>query len=313
MPSKLDSFLEKHARKAGKIVPARLQAAMALLERLRDYPLLSLAEHRAAGSSGVRSQETYGKRVHERLKLQTINKNHGRRSSNLPEWGQELLDVIATAGFQKANRAERDKIISDAQAVLALPLRNLIEQEPLIARIKGRTAEAVIHELLLQADEKGKSGDVAQYLVGAKLSLRFKRAFPVHSANKSDRKSFFDPNAKLGDFEIENAVIEVAVGTPDDKHLEQVAEILERSDAEVWLLTRADRVPAWKNEIEASEGVDVRRIVITSVEAFVGQNITEMAEFSAKQKATKLAELFELYNSLWVQEVGTPGIRIDVK
>jgi hypothetical protein len=309
----LESFLEKHTKKAGKVVPARLQAALALLERLRDFPSLTLSDHRAQGSAGAKSHETYGKRVHERLKLQPINKNHGRRSSNLPEWGQDLLDAVAAAGFASSSPEERDRIISHAQARVAKPLRDIIEQEPLRARIKGRSAEAVIHDLLLQAEEKGKSGDVAQYLVGAKLSLRFKRQLPVYPANKSDRKSLFDKSAKHGDFEIENAVIEVAVGLPDDKHLEQVAEILENSDAEFWLLTRADRVATWGSEIKGSDDIDGKRVVVTSVEAFVGQNITELAEFSTNGKATQLASLFDIYNSNWVKRVGTPGIRIVVK
>lgn len=286
---------------------------MALLERLRDFPSLTLSDHSAQGGASVISHETFGKRVHERLNLQPINKNHGRRSSNLPAWGQELLDEIAAAGFGKAGNAQRDHIISHAQNVLAKPLRDIMEQEPLEARIKARSAEAVIHDILLQADEKGKSGDVAQYLVGAKLALRFEREIPVHPANKGDRKSRSDQDAKLGDFEIENAVIEVAVGPADEKHLEQVAEILDTTDAEVWLLTRADRVAAWKNEIERTDDIDDKRIVVTSVEAFVGQNITELAEFSAKGKVTHLQALFDLYNAKWVKQVGTPGIRIVVK
>ena len=182
-----------------------------------------------------------------------------------------------------------------------------------MARMKGRSAEAVIHELLLQSEEKGQSGNVAQYLVGAKLELRFKLEIPIFPANKSDRKSRSDANAKLGDFEIENAVIEVAVGLPDEKHLEQVGDIIENSDAEVWLLTRGDRLAAWKSEIQSDKNIDGKRIVVTSVEAFVGQNITELAGFSTKGKATQLAALFDLYNSKWVNQVGIPGIRIVLK
>lgn len=171
----------------------------------------------------------------------------------------------------------------------------------------------MIFDLLIQAEGKGKSGEVAQYLVGAKLSLRFKRDIPVHSANKSDRKSRFDQDAKLGDFEIENAVIEVAVGLPDSKHLDQIVEILESADSEIWLLTRSDRVATWKNEVKNFGDIDQKRIVITSVEAFIGQNITELAEFSTKGKASQLQALFEIYNSKWIQQVGTPGIRIELK
>ena len=154
---------------------------------------------------------------------------------------------------------------------------------------------------------------MAQYLVGAKLAMRLNRDIPIYPVNKADRKSRSDRKARLGDFEIEDAIIEVAVGLPDEKHLSQIAEALDDNNAEVWLLTRADRVPAWKNELDAAEDLDARRVVVTSVEAFVGQNITEMGEFSARGKHSHLKGLFELYNARWVREVGTPGIRIETK
>ena len=192
-------------------------------------------------------------------------------------------------------------------------MRDIIEQEPLVARTKGRTAESLIHELLIQADEKGQAGNVAQYLVGAKLELRLGRDIPVQPANKSDRKSRSDPKAKLGNFEIESTVFEVAVGLPDEKHLEQIAEIIETSEKEVWLLTRADRAAAWKDAINGTENIQKKRVVLTSVEAFVGQTITELAEFSSKKKAVQLEALFNLYNTKWVEQVGTPGIKIVLK
>lgn len=189
---------------------------------------------------------------------------------------------------------------------------NLIEK-PLEVRLRERTAEAVISELLMAAEQKGKSGDVAQYLVGAKLALRFNREIPVYPANKSDRTSHFDKVPRLGDFEIENAVIEVAVGLPDDKHLQQIAEIQEKSHAEVWLLTRADRVETWQRELKKERRVKPKKVVVASVEAFVGQNVTELGEFSTKGKFEMLRALFEIYNTRWVARVGPPGIRIQAK
>jgi hypothetical protein len=310
----LEAFLQAHTKKGDLFVPARLQAALALLERLRDFPSLTLSEHLSqSGSAGIQGHETFGDKALHRLHLQPINKNHGRRSSNLPGWGQGLLNAVAAMGFANATPEGRNQIINEAQDIFAAPLRNIIEQDPLAARVRGRTAEAVVNDLLLAAEAKGKSGDVAQYLVGAKLALRFKRPIPVYPANKSDRTSHFDLAPRLGDFEIENAVIEVALGLPDDKHLQQIAEILENSDAEVWLLTRAERVETWQRELKKEEGVDTKRVVVTSVEAFVGQNITELGEFSAKGKADRLRALFDLYNERWVAKVGTPGIRIIAK
>jgi len=99
----------------------------------------------------------------------------------------------------------------------------------------------------------------------------------------------------------------------DPKHLQQIAEILEKSDKEVWLLTRSDRVNGWKNEVDDADDIDSRRVVVTSVEAFVGQNITELAEFSTSGKTTQLSALFDIYNSKWIAKVGTPGMRIVLK
>lgn len=135
----------------------------------------------------------------------------------------------------------------------------------------------------------------------------------TYDSNLGDRRSRADVNPRTGDFEIENATIEVAVGLPDEKHLTQIAEALEDNEAEVWLLTRHDRVSTWRNELNAAEGIDNRRVVVNSVEAFVGQNITEMGEFSAKGRANQLGELFKLYNERWVAQRGTPGIRIVIK
>jgi hypothetical protein len=309
-----DDLIKKHMRKGNRHVPARLQAALALLERLRDKPSLVLQDHLASrGSSGLESHETYGKRVHDRLHLEKINKNHGRRSSSLQDWGQEVLDRLEHAGFPSASPAAQGQLLDLAQGTFAGVLRGILEQEPLEVRVKGRSAEVVVRELMKQAEEKGKAGDVAQYLVGAKLMLRLNRDVPVHQANKRDRKSLFDPNARLGDFEVEDAIIEVAVGLPDEAHVAKIAEALEDSEKEFWLLTRDDRVATWKNELDVYEDLDARRVVVTSVELFVGQNITELGEFSAKGKAAQLVSLFDLYNERWVANVGTPGIRIVVK
>lgn len=309
----LESFVKEHMRQGDRYVAARLQAALALLERLRGSPALRLDAHKKSNSAGLESHETFGNRAHERLQLEIINKNHGRRSSNVGGWGQDLLDRMKAAGFEKLSSAARTAMIDEAQAVFAALIHGILEQEPLEARLKGRSAEAVIRDILKQAEAKGKAGDVSQYLVGAKLMLRLGREIPVVGSNLGDRRSRGDLHARTGDYEIENATIEVAVGLPDEKHLSQVAEALEDTDLEVWLLTRHDRVASWRNELLEFEGVDAKRVVVTSVESFVGQNITEMGGFSVKGKISQLQELFKLYNDRWVAQVGTPGIRIVVK
>jgi hypothetical protein len=314
MPIPTDKFIAQHFWDGKRHVAGRVQAAIVLIESLRERPQLILEEHQTKkGKAGLISHETLGKAAHKRLGLIPINKNHGRRSSNLPEWGQPLLEEFRDAKFLHLQPKDREALINEAQSRLADKLRAILNEEPLKVRIKGRSAEAVIADVLAQADEKGKAGDVAQYLVAAKLELRFGRDIDLHGVNKRDRKSRADSNARLGDFPFGDAVIEVAVGLPDEKHLEQVSEILEDADKEVWLLTRCNRVATWKNELENEldkTRSEKSRVVVRSVEGFIGQNVAEMGEFSAKGKAEKLAALFNRYNIRWVKRFGPPGIRI---
>lgn len=308
----IEEFIQTHLSQSGRPIPARLQTALALLQKLRVDRSLLLQDHLAsAGSSGLKSHETWGREAHERWDLVVINSTHGRRSSHLGDWGQDLLDLLAEEGFQ-SNEANQDALIDRWQQQVAGHIRALLEEEPIQVKVRGRTAHAVIGDALTQAHAKGKSGDVAQYLVGAKLSLRLKREIPIHGANRRDRRSRGDLEARTGDFEIENATIEIALGLPDEKHISQILDVLEKSDNEVWLLTRSDRVAAWQNELK-SEEIDSKRVVISSVESFVGQNISELGEFSASGKKEQLEKLFRIYNDQWVSKCGFAGLRIEVK
>lgn len=313
----LDSFVSEYMTKNGKLVPARLQAALALLERVRTNPSFQLADHLAArGSSGLKGHETFGAQAHDRWGLIPLNRNHGRRSSNLAEWGDTLLSHVRNTVESNPSQLAIPTAIDDAQLRFVTCLREIIEQDPIIVRVRGRSADFVIADVLRQAEEKGRLGDVAQYLTGAKLTLRFQRHIDPVPANKSDRKSRLDPDARLGDFQIGSTTIEVAMGVPDEKHLQQIADALEDSDCEFWLLTKADRVGMWVQELDSYRNrkrEHAARVVVRSVEAFVGQNVAELGEFDGTLRATQLERLFEIYNTQWVDLVGFPGIRVVVK
>lgn len=146
--------------------------------------------------------------------------------------------------------------------------------------------------------------------MAAELALRYNSPVSVCPAGETDRGSHPDAASGIGGIEIGNAVIKIALDLPDDKHLQQIAEIQNKSNTEVWLLARADRVETWRRELRNTEDVEIERVVIVSIEKFVGQTITELGQFSARGKAKQLKALFDLYNTRWVEKVGTPGIRI---
>lgn len=311
----LNDFMELHMKQGGTFVPARLQSMLALLERLRDHPELMIERHLAKAGQSLAGHETYGDAAHQRLGLEPINKNHGRRSSNLGAWGQQLLDLLAEHGFKRLTADARGVLIDGLQNQVAAPLHQRLSEEPLSVRTKGRSAASVITDLLDQAEAKGQLGAVAQYLVGAKLQLRFPdRASEILilGSNRGDRRSRGDEDARRGDFDLGEYVFEITVASPDAKHSAQVEQILADVHAEAWLLVRDRHLQAW-NKVLSEFAIDHHRLVVASIELFVGQNVAELGQLSADGQREQLLALFEIYNSQWIPKVGSPAIIIQVK
>ena len=185
----------------------------------------------------------------------------------------------------------------------------MIEQQPLEVCVQGCSAETVIHDVLDQAERRGHAEDLAQCLVGAKLEMRFNREVLAWPHSRSDSNFRSNGVTKPGHFEVGNAVIEVVMGLPDCDHIEHIGKALGNLDAEVWILTRDDHVMTWKNAVEKVCGPHSERVIVTTVERFVGQTITELAGFSTKRKVAQLESLFAQHNNR-AEQAGTPGIRI---
>ncbi len=305
----LKKLFEGPLSKSGRPVAARLQAAIALLERLREHPELDLASHLSSAGQSLIGHETYGDNAAKRLMLPVINKNHGRRSSSIHEWAQPLLDCLQSNGAAELQELDRLALLDRFQRHLGKELVRLHETSPLIAYAQARTASAMIRDLLEQADTRGLAGPVAQYLVGAKLLLRFPHRadeITVAGANLGDAST-----GRRGDFDFGETVIEVAMGLPDEKHIGQVAAIVNEHGAEPWLLVRHDRLGAWLNELKGA-GVDVRKVVVASVDQFIGQNISELGDLSPSGCIAQIEQLLDIYNERWAMPLGPPGLKIEI-
>lgn len=164
-------------------------------------------------------------------------------------------------------------------------------------------------DLISQTRNTEEERSLAQALVGATLCLRY----PLASRSLArDEAVEFLGSKSCGDFRIHNCVFIVELDLPSEKHFGRIQEILKQQKMEIWLLTREDRVASWKNEVSNLFGRRAH-IVVTSVESFVGQNITELAGFSSSAKIERIAELVDIYNHRWVDIVGSPSIRISIE
>ncbi|MCC5786734.1 MAG: DUF4928 family protein [Phycisphaerales bacterium] len=295
-----------------RIVPARLQAALALLEKLRRDPVLELTEHMSGeGSSGLKSHETFGKAACDRFNIDPPNKTHGRRSSEIRSWGPRILDALRSTGFEAAAPPQRESMLDAAQTVVADHLRRYAESGPIAVRCRNRSVTAVVAEIIKQAEDKRKSGDVAQYLVGAKLEARFPGIDLKRAANCGDGTWAKDETASLGDFQIGTTVIEIAVGRPDEKHIDQIASIVSTDAFETWLIVRSDRRDAWIRELADAE-VDMNRVSLLGINEFIGQNLGEMGRLDRSQAMAEFKKMIDAYNDEWVARFGSTLIRINL-
>lgn len=204
--------------------------------------------------------------------------------------------------------------IDNWQATIAEYLREIINQAPIEVKLKGKLAKAIVGEVLIQADKRKLAGSIAQYLVGAKLRLKFpakQDLITVAGANLADRTSSAASNRRA-DFDLGDHVFEVTVGPPDAKHFDQVQSIISESDAFVWLLVREDRLGFWADEARR-RSLDMRRLAIASIEQFVGQNISELGDMTIEGEMAQIRRLFDEYNEVWISQFGTNGMRVEAK
>ncbi len=156
-----------------------------------------------------------------------------------------------------------------------------------------------------QAQEKKRSKDVAEYLVGAKLELRF-------GEGVVQPKNVNTPSLEqLADFRFGGAAFEVTtVVNPDKAHLNKIGEILSNTGLELWLLTRKRDREKWQNAIDVMYEDQSSRVVVTDIETFVGQNTSEIGRFVPEDTKATLAALFSRYTNRWLPAAGSGGLRI---
>ena len=133
-----------------------------------------------------------------------------------------------------------------------------------------------------------KSDAVAQYLVGAKLQLRFPKAdIPNQSYSTADEQL-----GRAGDFEIGDTVFHVTI-SPTSGHYEKCVRNTERGLCPYLLVPGALLEGAKQNADYSAPG----RITVVSIESFIAQNVDELGQFTIASTREHLRGLLIAYNA----------------
>ena len=181
---------------------------MVLLENLRDTADLNIESHKTAGSDQLRNatkpnvQKILARFGEDRVLLQEGGRTNRGLMTNLAP----LLDGLNNNDFINLGEGDRDMAIEAMQSFLADRARDLFNSDKISFQYKsGISSREIVNSILKAAQERQKIGEVAEYLVGAKLALRF----PSHDIRNSAASAADEQTNEQGDFQINDCVFHV--------------------------------------------------------------------------------------------------------
>ena len=273
-------------------LPARgsIGAALVVLERLKDKYILDLDAHRAPGKGQIRGLTPSAvKRILAKFgETRPFLVEGGRTNRGGPAAVEALFAVLRPLDLESEDVDARNVLLNDFQKRVAESVSAYHERKRLsFVYDSARTTWSVVHNLLHEAREVGKTGAVAQYLVGAKLQLRF-----PHVKVPNDNYSAADvQTGRPGDFLVGDTAFHVTVA-PNLAVFEKCKRNLD-AGVRVYLLVPDDRVVGTRQNAEETAPA---RIAVESIESFIANNIEGLSTFAKGSLVSGFRRLLETYN-----------------
>jgi Domain of unknown function (DUF4928) len=267
-----------------------LAVGLVLLQRLKTTFDLDLGAHLAPG--GAQIQGASGASVRAILgqfgEHRAFVSEGGRTNRGIPTIAAALLKALGSAGLDALASEEREGVLRDLQAILVDGVREFHNRERLkLVYNPSAATRQFIADLLGLANETGKHGPVAQYLVGADLQLRF----PEAGVRNESCSAADDPSGQPGDFVVGDAIFHVTVA-PMHGHYDKCLRNLQQGRRVYILVPDAVLVGTRQNVEVVAPG----RIAVESIESFVSHDVEDLAGFARDRVAGVLRQLLETYN-----------------
>lgn len=213
-----------------------------------------------------------------------------------------LLSYLETLRLDTLTQERRSECLQSMMNWLAKRAVEALNCEGLQFQYSAsQTTHVLIAQLLAAAHQQRKDGPVAEYLVGAKLALRFTGQAEIRNTSYSTSDT---QHGEHGDFQIAETVFHVTVSPAEAL----VVKCRENAEAgfQPYVLVPDDMVEHTRMMFDLSHV----GAAVESIESFVSQNVDELSLFSEEIRRAKLADLFGVYNSR-VEAVETdPGLSI---
>ena len=187
-----------------------ITGGLILLENIRAELDFSIEGHKAAGSDQLKNATA--KNVGEILgrfgEARVLSREAGRTNRGLMRNLTPLLDSLAESDIELLSPKDRTEAIDAMQSFLVEQAKELLNADRISFEYNpGASSRETIGRILRAAGERQKTGEVAEYLVGAKLALRF----PLINVRNSVASAADDQANEHGDFQISDCIFHVTV------------------------------------------------------------------------------------------------------
>lgn len=285
-----------------------IAAGLIIVGMLRDQFPIRLEDIETEGGGQVRglSGKAVGRILSKHGESRFLGTEIGRTSRGTLRSAQELASQLNEhVDFSVLPPTTREEVVQAMEAWLAEKATAYLDQRRIefdlnLARPLSRTFEAI----LAAAAKRKVAGIVAQHLVGAKLQLRYPDVvIPNHKATTADLAT-----GRLGDFQLGDTVFHVTM-TPMDALVPKLHGVRREGLRSVLLVPRK-RVHVGETFLEDNGLDDAVELLV--LEAFLAQNVGEVARFDTGGLAEQLRMLIGIYNRRVQEAEGQQGLMLDV-
>ncbi len=199
-----------------------------------------------------------------------------------------LFDAWQAVDWTLISESERNSLLRELQSFLVARIGDFHNRQriKLVFTLQTPT-RSIIRNLVEVASISGKSGAVAQHLVGAKLQLRF----PTESISNEGTTSADLQTKRHRDFQVGETVFHVTMAPQSAVFLKCNENLKE--GLLVYLIVPQDKLEAARAyAMEFCKG----QVAVEALESFVAQNLDEIGAFRVKGFLNSLGELIQLYN-----------------
>ena len=283
-----------------------IAGSLVLLENLRTNLSFDMEKHKTLGSDQLRNAtpSNVGNILARYGETRTLSKEAGRTNRGLVRNLTPFLAALRRSDISQVTPEDRARAIDAMQSFLVNRAKDIFNADWISFDYNpGGSSREIISKILQAAQERQKSGEVAEYLVGAKLALRF----PVYDIRNSAASAADEQSHQQGDFQINDCIFHVTVA-PNLGHYDKCKSNL-ANGFRVFLLVPDDRLSGARQnaEQEIGDGISVE-----SIQSFVAQNIEELSDFAGDRVARSLRLLLEKYNERVSQVETDLSLRIKI-